>query len=130
MTRVGRRTWRRIGWIRRLRSFQSSSPVRWGVKACVYGGQCVGEWKSTPMSNESVPESNSTSETPSTNEGPIEIPVGDGMAEFTSAPAAESTTAEEAARPSASPVAEEAPTEEQAEPIEDFANILKEFERG
>src|SRR3954468_12602189 len=82
------------------------------------------------MSNESVPEFNSTSEAPSTNNGPIEVPVGDGMAEFTNAPAAETTTLEEAAAPSTSPVAEEAPAEEPSEPVEDFANILKEFERG
>ena len=87
------------------------------------------------MSNESVPEQNSTSETPSTNneagERPaIQIPVGDGMAEFTSAPAADSTTAEEVAKSPAPPVADEAPLEEPAEPMEDFADILKEFERG
>jgi small subunit ribosomal protein S1 len=82
------------------------------------------------MSNESVPESNSTSDTPSTSSGPIEVPVGDGMAEFTSAPAAESTTAEEAAKTTESAAAEEVPVEEPAEPQEDFANILMEFERG
>ena len=82
------------------------------------------------MSNESVPESNSTPDTPSTSSGPIEVPVGDGMAEFTSAPAAESTTAEEAAKTTESAAAEEVPVEEPAEPQEDFANILKEFERG
>jgi len=82
------------------------------------------------MSNESVPESNSTSETPSTNKGPIEIPVGDGAAEFTSAPAADGAVIPEKNPASVPATAEEAPTEEPAEPLEDFANILKEFERG
>lgn len=82
------------------------------------------------MSNENIPESESTSETPSTTPAPIEIPVGDGMAEFTSAPAAESSTAEDVAKAPDVPVAEEAPAEEPAEPMEDFAEILKEFERG
>lgn len=83
------------------------------------------------MSNESVPEPNSTSETPSTNKGPIEIPVGDGAAEFTTAPAADSSVAaEEVAKTPTSPVAEETPAEEPAEQLEDFANILMEFERG
>src|SRR3569833_1616390 len=85
----------------------------------------VGEWKCRPMSNESVPESKSTSEDPSTSNGPsetpaIEVPVGGGMAEFTSAPAAVAAVAEKAAE--AAPAAEE--------PAEDFADILKEFERG
>jgi hypothetical protein len=85
------------------------------------------------MSNESVPEFKSTSEDPSTSNGPsearaIEVPVGGGMAEFTSAPAADAAVAEKAAEGSAAPVAEEAPAPE--EPVEDFADILKEFERG
>jgi small subunit ribosomal protein S1 len=87
------------------------------------------------MSNESVPEFKSTSEDPSTSNGPseapaIEVPVGGGMGEFASAPAADSTTAEEVAKASALPVADEAPVEEPVEPMEDFADILKEFERG
>lgn len=83
------------------------------------------------MSNESVPEPNSTSETPSTNDAPIEVPVGDGAAEFTTAPAAESAPvpAQTGTAP-ASSTPDEAPAEEPAEPLEDFANILMEFERG
>jgi small subunit ribosomal protein S1 len=83
------------------------------------------------MSNESVPESNSTSETPSTNNGPIEVPVGDGAAGFTTAPAADSSVAaDQGGKTPGSPVAKEVPVEEPAEPLEDFANILMEFERG
>ncbi|WP_239461761.1 30S ribosomal protein S1 [Occallatibacter savannae] len=87
------------------------------------------------MSNESVPESNPTSEASSTNSEPsekpaIQIPVGYGMAEFTSAPAVESTTAENAAKAAVPSTPEAAPAEESVEPMEDFANILREFERG
>src|SRR3569833_628768 len=93
----------------------------------------MGEWKCRPMSNESVPESKSTFEDASTNNGPsetpaIEVPVGGGMAEFTSAPAADAAVAEKAAESSTAPVLEEAPAAE--EPVEDFASALKEFERG
>src|SRR3569833_2875901 len=93
----------------------------------------VGEWKCRPMSNESVPESKSTSEDPSTSNGPsetpaIEVPVGGGMAEFTSAPAAGAAVAEKAAEGAAARTEEEAPAAE--EPAENFADILKEFERG
>ena len=83
------------------------------------------------MSNESVPESNSTSESSSTNHGPIEVPVGDGAAEFTTAPAAENVPAPaESEKAAVSPQPEKGVAEEPAEPVEDFANILKEFERG
>jgi small subunit ribosomal protein S1 len=79
------------------------------------------------MSNESVPESKPTPETSSTSTEPIQIPVGDGAAEFTTAPAAESNLANE---PATAPADEDTPVEEPAEPMEDFANILMEFERG
>ena len=83
------------------------------------------------MSNESVPERNSTSETQSASNEPVEVPLGTGAAEVTDAPAAEApATADETAKSPSEVVAEEAPTEEPTEPLEDFADILKEFERG
>jgi small subunit ribosomal protein S1 len=83
------------------------------------------------MSNESVPEPNSTPETPSTNNEPIIAPAGQDAAEPASTPPIESlATAEDAAKTPPEPAAENVPAEEPAEPLEDFANILMDFERS
>jgi small subunit ribosomal protein S1 len=79
------------------------------------------------MSNESVPESKSTSETPLTEKEPID----QSTAESAGPPAVESpATSQEAVTASAEPTHEDAPAEEAVEPLEDFANILMAFERG
>jgi len=74
------------------------------------------------MSNDNVPQPNSTEEAPAANSEPIES----GAAEPTGTPAVGSTSPAN----DANAVPAEAPAEEPEEPLEDFANILMEFERG
>ncbi|HXS75994.1 MAG TPA: 30S ribosomal protein S1 [Terracidiphilus sp.] len=77
------------------------------------------------MSNASVPESNSTDETPASQSSALDAH------EAVSAPAVESQApAGDAEKAAMEPVAEEVPAAEPAEPLEDFASILMEFERG
>jgi len=79
------------------------------------------------MSNESIPESNSTEEKSTTNSQPTES----GAAEPASTPVVESeVVGEKTAKVLPEPAADEAAPEEAEGPLEDFANILMDFERG
>ena len=81
------------------------------------------------MSTDNVPESQPASETPATSDEQTAAPI----AEISPEPAAEPSGApasEPAAAQTLEPATEEGPSEQPAEPVEDFADILSQFERS
>lgn len=79
------------------------------------------------MSNENVPEPNSSEETTATSS----VPNGPDATQPVSPAASENPeSTDTAAAPVPEPAAKELPAEDPPEPLEDFANILMEFERG
>lgn len=83
------------------------------------------------MSTDNVPEAQSTSETPEASNEQTAEPAGETAAESAIHPATEEgTPAAEPIDAAKEEVAEEAPAEEPVEPLEDFADILSQFERS
>lgn len=89
----------------------------------------MGEWKQYTMSTDDVHEPQSIPETPETASEPTAAPADRSATESVHAETAPATEPEAATEARAESSAE-APAEEPAEPMEDFADILMQFERS